>query len=77
MDKHPRPWRFEQTDRDDGPSAGGGVLLDANGQLLMWLVGDTEWSDSIIETDPRWQPVFNNPEERPALIDFMLACING
>jgi hypothetical protein len=58
LEKYPRPWRFEQTDRD-----GGGAILDANDQLMARLVGDDDWREGVPEDadpeDTKYRPVIN------------------
>ena len=86
MQKYPLPWSFNQTDR-----GGGGVVLDANEQLMVRLVGDDDWDDDLDEAlseeeRSKLEPVFNEDEEfhkpdvntdRIRLIHFIMARING
>jgi hypothetical protein len=73
-DKYPKPWAFEQTDR-----RGGGVLRDANGQLLIRLTGDIDWDDDAERAaDPvTHRPVFDDDDDGGELLDHILDCLNG
>ena len=73
-DRYPLPWSFDQTDPD-----GAGVLRDANGQLLVILMTHRDWEEHGEDSDvpdPRYQPVMNDDDEGPELIDFILDRIN-
>jgi len=57
--KYPKPWRFEHTDR-----GGGGILIDANDQILTRLAADPDWDDdpdTFVDgkPDPQRRPLMN------------------
>lgn len=84
LKKYPLPWSWQQTDRD-----GGGVLLDANDQLMVRLCPDEDWTDidgvsnpdNPTADDKRYhRPVMNgedNESERIALLEFIVDRINA
>jgi hypothetical protein len=77
---YPKPWTFEQTDPD-----GGGVVLDANGQLLVRLCPDEDWIETVeryqhegregfmpSDEERKQRPAFNDEENHSPLIEILL-----